>query len=585
MDKINTEQLPPLAKILQTRGILSWQQLHHHQQQAQRCQLQISQYLIEKNLVDSHTILMITSQLNSVPALDLAYLNSDCIPLDLVDEKLVHQYQFLPIYQQDNKLYLAMVDPTDQRVIKEMKFKTNLLICPVVVERFQLARLIKYILSKKNKISFDQLSNNLDLSSTVASNNNLNENLVTIYTDKEHEPLVSFINKVFLEAINQSASDIHFEPLEHNYRIRHRIDGRLYLLTSLSMEHAECITSRLKVLAQLDITEHRLPQDGSFKIKLNEDHVVDLRMSTCPTIYGEKTVVRILDPRKNQLNIEQLGMNTLQRDQFFQAIQAKHGMVIVTGPTGCGKTTTLYSAINFLNTEETNILTVEDPVEIKLAGIHQVHVNTKIGLDFAQVLRAFLRQDPDVIMIGEIRDNETAEIAIKAAQTGHLVLSTLHTNSAASTILRLQNLAISPYNITSSLSLIIAQQLARKLCKHCKQPASYSKSFLLDQGFSQEELTSLHLFKPGNCRYCFHGYSGRIGLFEIMPLSAEIKSLITSGISIETLETQAQQQGMITMRQSGLEQVKQGVISLEECNRLTSTIANNEVNNLGKFHV
>ena len=574
---IKTERLTPFAKALQAKGILPPPQLQQYQRQAQQCQAPLAQYLIEKKLVDAQIILETMSGFSGVPILDLTYLDTECIPIDLVDEKLAHQYQVLPIYRQNSQLYLAMVDPTDQRAIKEMQFKTDLQIYPVIVESFQLARVIKYILSKKNRMIFEQFRKNLSINTALSNNQHTYKDTSTIYDEDTNEPLTHFINKVFLEAINQAASDIHFEAFEYSYRIRYRVDGHLYPIISLSLDQAERITTRLKVLAELDIAEHRLPQDGRFKIKLANNHSIDLRMSTCPTIYGEKIVIRILDPHANRLNIEQLGMDVLQRNHFYQAIQKTQGMVIVTGPTGSGKTTTLYAAINFLNTDEKNILTVEDPVEIKLTGIHQVQVNDKIGLNFEQVLRAFLRQDPDIIMIGEIRDLETAETAIKAAQTGHLVFSTLHSNSAAAAMIRLQNLGVFPYNITSSVSLIIAQRLARKLCRHCKQPDHYDKDILLQQGFIEEELASLHLFKAGNCEYCLNGYHGRFGLYEIMPLSAEMKSCIINGASIEALEAQAKQQGMITTRQSGLEQVKQGIVSLEEVNRITNYSISNDV--------
>jgi type IV pilus assembly protein PilB len=392
----------------------------------------------------------------------------------------------------------------------------------------------------------------------------------TFSSNEEDAPVVKFVNQILIEAINKGASDIHFEPYEEVYRIRYRLDGLLATVATPPPGLASRISARIKVMANLDIAERRIPQDGRFKMKLSHNHSVDFRVSTCPTIGGEKVVIRILDTDLTQLDISRLGLNALQKEQFFTALGKAQGMILVTGPTGSGKTVTLYTALSILNTEEKNIATAEDPVEIKIPGINQVNINPKAGLAFSKILRSLLRQDPDIIMVGEIRDLETAEIAIKAAQTGHLVLSTLHTNSAAETLTRLSNLGVPSFNIANSVSLLIAQRLARRLCDNCKvirkNPPLNS---MIELGFCEEDLKTLQLYAATGCKQCTNGYCGRLGLFEVMPMSKMMGQLIMSGGNSFDILQQAQAEKMLTIYQSGLEKIRQGLTTIEEVNRVT----------------
>lgn len=387
----------------------------------------------------------------------------------------------------------------------------------------------------------------------------------------DEAPVVKFVNQTIIEAIQKGASDIHFEPYEKEFRIRYRLDGLLSEVTSPPLQLVDQINARIKIMANLDITERRVPQDGRFQLKLATNRLIDFRVSTCPTVNGEKIVIRILDSSLNQLDIERLGFTPLQKSQFLSALNKPQGLILITGPTGSGKSLSLYTALNLLNTKEKNISTAEDPVEIKIAGINQVNINPKTGLTFAKTLRAFLRQDPDILMVGEIRDLETAEIAIKAAQTGHLVLSTLHTNSAAETLTRFKSLGIHVFDLANSVNLLVAQRLARRLCDHCKAIRNdLPPQTLVKLGFCEKELASLQLYKAGNCKFCTHGYRGRLGLFEIMPISKQIRQLIMSGENSMEILKQAQAEGMLNLYQTGLEKIKQGITTLEEIMRVTA---------------
>lgn len=523
------------------------------------------QYLVEQKLIAPALLARTIAYDFGLPLLDLQTFDLKHIPRNLVSEKFIRQHHILPLWHRGKQLFLAIADPTQQIVLNEIKFHTGLIINCVVVEENKLKQLIEQISSTQEMLSLDQL-NNTALDELL----HIEEKNITINSsDTEDAPIVRYVNKILLDTINKGASDIHFEPYEKHYRIRKRLDGVLYEIGSPSINLASRITARLKIMAQLDIAERRIPQDGRFKMQLPNKSAIDFRVSICPTIHGEKIVIRILDPNNTALLIESLGLENKQEDLLQSAITKPHGMILVTGPTGSGKTITLYTILNQLNTSNINISTVEDPVEIYLAGINQVNINPKAGLTFATVLRAFLRQDPDILMVGEMRDLETAEIGIQAAQTGHLVLSTLHTNSALETLTRLSNMGIPAYNIATSVSLIMAQRLARLLCGHCKETIVIPDEELLREGFIMNDLRDLTLYAPVGCEYCAHGYKGRIGIFEILPVTNTIGNIIMRNGNVLDITNQARMEGMCTLREAGLNKVKLGLTSLAEINRIT----------------
>lgn len=503
-----------------------------------------------------------------LPMLDLDYFNKALIPLELIDETLTKKYHLLPLHKRENHLYIAVDDPRCIDAIHELKFKTGAQIHCILVQSHKLTNLIDEILHLKSAKKIEAFTPQ-HFQYPLTFRMEQNQDHLDLALDKQdNDTIISFVNNIIYDAIIRLASDIHFEPYEKNFRIRFRIDGILHERKQLPIHLASRIITRLKVLSNLDISERRLPHDGRCKMKLNATHEVDFRVSTCPTVNGEKVVMRLLDPTNSQIKMDNLGMNSEQISLFTQVIKQSQGMVLVTGPTGSGKSATLYAALNILNTGDKNISTAEDPVEIKVSGINQVHINPKAGLTFAKVLRSFLRQDPDIIMIGEMRDLETADIAIKAAQTGHMVLSTLHTNSAATTLIRLMNMNIAPYHIASSVTLIVAQQLVRKLCKHCRQPYQVPSDSLLKYGFNETNTNSITLFKALGCQYCLNGYRGRTGVFELLPLTESICHKILSMSHVGDIEKQARQESILSMRQVSLEKVKQGITTLEEIERI-----------------
>ena len=534
--------------------------------------ISLLQFLVNNKILSAEQIGLSAAQNFGVPMIDLNCIELEAIPANLVSEKLIRRHNMVPLFLRGNYLYMATDDPSKQASLKEIQFHTGLNTKPIVVETDKLTLLIDQLLTAKESQG---------LSDYVDDSNDL-EGLEISADDEEHEvdsttsvtddaPIVKFVNKILLEAIKQGASDIHFEPYERDYRIRYRQDGILHEVATPPVSLSARITARIKVMSNLDISERRVPQDGGFKMKISKTRSIDFRVSTCPTSSGgEKVVMRVLDPSNAKLGIEALGFSPAQKAQFVKAIEKPQGMILVTGPTGSGKTVTLYTALNILNTIDVNISTAEDPVEIKVPGINQVNINPKAGLNFSEALRSFLRQDPDIIMVGEIRDFETAEIAIKAAQTGHLVLSTLHTNSAAETLNRLVNMGIPTFNIASSVTIIIAQRLARKLCEQCKTIRDdFAEKGLLDLGFTQDELKDLKLYKAVGCGQCTNGYRGRVGLFEVLSMTKAIGQAIMSGAnSLEILKL-AQADGMLTIYQSGLHKVKQGITTIEEVNRVT----------------
>ncbi|MCG8017336.1 MAG: type IV-A pilus assembly ATPase PilB [Candidatus Thiodiazotropha sp. 'RUGA'] len=525
-------------------------------------------HLVEKKILNSIDIAISASRGFGVPIFDLDVLDPSVVPNDLVAEKLVRNHHALPIFKRGNRLFLAVSDPTNHQGLDEIRFNTGLASEAILVEEDKLNRMIDKVMDAQ-ETGMDELLDadldNLDISTGDEESSGDESSL-----DVDEAPVVRYINKILLDAINQGVSDIHFEPYEYTYRIRYRQDGMLHEVANPPSNLANRLSTRLKVMSRLNIAERRVPQDGRIKMKLSKSRAIDFRVNTCPTLYGEKIVLRILDPTSAQLGIEALGFEEEQRTAFLEAISKPYGMILVTGPTGSGKTVSLYTALNLLNKPEINISTAEDPVEIQVAGINQVNMNTKTGLTFAEALRAFLRQDPDIVMVGEIRDLETAEIAIKAAQTGHLVLSTLHTNDAPQTLTRLANMGIPPFNIASSVNLIMAQRLARRLCENCKTVDDVPKEALLEEGFTESDIeTGFTTYKPVGCDLCTNGYKGRVGIFQVMPVSEAMGKIIMEGGTSLQLEDQAQKEGVYNLRSSGLRKVMQGITSLQELNRVT----------------
>jgi type IV pilus assembly protein PilB len=530
--------------------------------------------LVTSGVAKARDIAVAASNEFGVPMFDLDAIALDLETVRLVNDKLLAKHRVLPIFRRGKRLFLAVADPTNLHAIDEIKFQTSLGIEAIVVEDDKLQKAIdKAIEQVDNQISsLTEDENGVDLESleTVGGEDELEDRGAT-RDDIEDAPIVKFCNKVLLDAIRKGASDIHFEPYEKIYRVRLRMDGVLKEIAQPPVALAGKLAARLKVMSRLDIAERRVPQDGRIKMKLSKNRAIDFRVSVCPTLFGEKIVLRILDPAQAMLGIDSLGYEPFQKDLYNKFLAKPQGMILVTGPTGSGKTVSLYTGLNILNREDTNISTAEDPAEINLPGVNQVNVNAKVGLTFAAAMRAFLRQDPDVIMVGEIRDLETAEIAIKAAQTGHLVLSTLHTNDAPQTLTRLVDMGVKPYAIATSVSLIIAQRLARRLCSHCKQPLEIPAEALLKEGFSQSDAAGgMKVFGPKGCDSCTDGYKGRVGIYQVLPITDSIARIILASGSAVDIGEQAAKEGVWDLRRAGLEKVKAGLTSLEEVNSVTT---------------
>ncbi len=527
-------------------------------------------YLIDNELADPARVAVAASHEFGVPLLDLDAFDLDLDAVRAVDQQLLQKHRVLPLMLRGKRIFIAVSDPTNLQALDEIKFQTNLRVDPVVVEQDKLAEQVSRALDAVDTSMEDLQDDDFDLDSLDVSSGD-DEMLDEVTTaDVDDAPVVRFVNKILLDAIKRGASDIHFEPYEKIFRVRTRLDGILRQVASPPTALAVKVCARLKVMSRLDIAERRVPQDGRMKMRLSKNRAIDFRVNTCPTLFGEKVVLRILDPASAQLGIDALGYDTKQKALYMDALMKPHGMILVTGPTGSGKTVSLYTGLSILNTEERNISTAEDPVEINLQGINQVHVNPKVGLTFASALKAFLRQDPDIIMVGEIRDLETAEIAIKAAQTGHLVLSTLHTNDAPKTLTRLVDMGVKPYAIATSVRLIIAQRLARKLCGNCKESKDIPAEALVREGFTKENLKGgITVFGPVGCRQCDGGYKGRVGIFQVLPVSDATGRIILEGGNAVQIEDQAEKEGHWSLRRSALENVKDGVTSLEEINRVT----------------
>ena len=530
-------------------------------------------HLVANGLADAREIAIAAAQEFGVPLLDLEAIQPDIDTVRLVSDKLLAKHRVLPLIKRGKRLFVAVSDPTNLHALDEIKFQTGLSVEAVVVEEDKLQKVAsKAIEQADTQMSALADDDGLDLENLdISGGEDELEGDVVGRDDVEDAPIVRFVNKVLLDAIKKGASDIHFEPYEKSYRIRLRLDGYLKELAAPPVQLASKLAARIKVMSRLDIAERRVPQDGRIKMRISKNRAIDFRVSTCPTLFGEKIVARILDPSSAMLGIDALGYEPQQKELYMKALAQPHGMILVTGPTGSGKTVSLYTGLNILNKEDTNISTAEDPAEINLPGVNQVNVNPKVGLTFAGALRAFLRQDPDVIMVGEIRDLETAEIAIKAAQTGHLVLSTLHTNDAPKTLTRLVDMGVKPYAIATSVSLIIAQRLARKLCNNCKQPIEMSHDALLKEGFSEEEIAEgLKIYRPVGCGSCTDGYKGRTGLYQVMPVSEEIQRIILQDGNAVDIAKQSAAEGIWDLRKSGLAKVKAGLTSLDEVNQCTT---------------
>ncbi len=529
---------------------------------------QLTSYLVKNDIVPSHIIAMISSQEFGLPVFDLDVMDFEQAAFNLVEEKLITKHNAVPLFKRGNRLFIAVSNPTNTLALDEFKFATGFSAEAILVQEDELAKFIDKVSSAMDTgmdgMLLDDDLENLEIGEEEEEQDGPSESEV------DDAPVVKYVNKILLDAINKGASDVHFEPYEKRYRVRYRVDGILSEIASPPITLAAKLTSRIKVMSRMDISERRVPQDGRIKLKLSKKRAIDFRVNTCPTLFGEKVVLRILDPASAQLGIDALGYEPEQKDLYMNALSNPYGMILVTGPTGSGKTVSLYTGINILNVPETNISTAEDPVEINLEGINQVNVNDKVGLTFAEALKAFLRQDPDIIMVGEIRDIETASIAIKAAQTGHLVLSTLHTNDAPQTLTRLMNMGVPAFNIATSVNLIIAQRLGRRLCGECKTEDKLPPEVLLEEGFTKKDLAEeFKIYKAVGCDKCSAGYKGRVGIYQVMGISEEMARLIMSGANSIDLADQAAKEGIDDLRRSALKKIMQGLISLEEANRIT----------------
>ncbi|MDP0562994.1 MAG: type IV-A pilus assembly ATPase PilB [Candidatus Endonucleobacter sp. (ex Gigantidas childressi)] len=557
-----------LAGRLVTEGILSEKQMRSSIQQALTDKISLPHYLISKKLVTENSIAEITSKEFGLSVLNLDAVDIDIVPKDLIPFKLIRKHHIAPILNKGKHLFVAVTDPTQEEALEEVRFNTGLTINPIIAEEGKLQRFIlKIIDDPDNALTNDDDDdvNKIQGADTTASSD-LEED-----ADSADVPIVKFVNKMLISAIKGGSSDLHFEPYEKSYRVRFRTDGVLQEVTRPPVTLALKIASRLKIMSEMDISERRKPQDGRIKLQISQTKSIDFRVNTCPTLWGEKIVLRVLDSSSAQMGIDALGYEPAQKEMYLDALNQPQGMILVTGPTGSGKTVSLYTGLNILNTTERNISTAEDPVEINMEGINQVNINPKQGMDFSEALKAFLRQDPDIIMVGEIRDLDTASIAIKAAQTGHMVMSTLHTNSAPETLTRLRNMGVPSFNIATSVSLIIAQRLARRLCSYCKAEIKVPRETLISEGFTESQLKKLVLYGPTGCDQCNKGYKGRVGVYEVIKLTPKLQSIVMEdGNSIEIAKV-AQKEGFNDLRQSGLIKVIEGLTTLEEINRVTTS--------------
>lgn len=563
----DSPMLSGMARHLVLARLLDEKVAQQAQQQALRNRTSLVTYVVQNKLAKSRVVLEVAAEQFGVPYMDLSTLERESQPKGLVSEKLVRQHRALPLFRRGNKLFVALSDPSNHQAINDIQFNSGLTVEAVLVDDDKLGDAIEKF--------FDAGPTGLEELGDIDLGGLETEAVQDAGEDEgaggeaDDAPIVRFVNKMLLDAIRGGSSDLHFEPYEKAYRVRFRTDGILHEVARPPIQLAPRLSARLKVMAGLDISERRKPQDGRIKMRVSKNKSIDFRVNTLPTLWGEKIVMRILDSASAQMGIDALGYEEEQKELYLNALKQPQGMILVTGPTGSGKTVSLYTGLNILNTVDVNISTAEDPVEINLEGINQVNVNPRQGMDFAQALRAFLRQDPDVIMVGEIRDLETAEIAIKAAQTGHMVMSTLHTNSAAETLTRLRNMGVPSFNIATSVNLIIAQRLARKLCGQCKREVDLPKDALLKEGFPEEKLGSFRIYAPVGCDQCKGGYKGRVGIYEVVKITPALQRIIMEdGNSIE-ISKQMRKEGFNDLRTSALHKAMQGVTSLEEVNRVT----------------
>ncbi len=561
--------LSGLALRLVRDGLLSSIDAERLQNEAATKKIPFVTQLVDSKKLNSTVIARAASEEFGIPLFEINSLDLESAPVKLIDEKIIRRHHVLPLYKRGTKLFVAIADPTNLQALDEIKFHTGLGAEPILVEETKLGIAIDKCLDAADTTLMD-LSGGDDLEGLDITSDEDAKGKAADDGDINDAPIVKFVNKVLMDAINHGASDIHIEPYEKSYRVRFREDGMLHEVANPPLALAGRISARIKILSRLDIAERRVPQDGRMKLRISKNRAIDFRVSTLPTLFGEKVVMRILDPASATLGVDKLGFEPEQKALFLEAIERPYGMVLVTGPTGSGKTVSLYTAVNILNTADRNISTAEDPVEINLAGINQVNVNERAGLTFSSALRAFLRQDPDVILVGEIRDLETAEIAIKAAQTGHMVLSTLHTNDAPTTLSRLVNMGVAPFNIASAVNLIVAQRLARRLCPACKKPQDIPKPALAKAGFKESELAELKVYGPVGCEDCNEGYRGRVGIYQVMPISEAIGAIIMRGGTALDIENQARKEGIPDLRASALRKVREGVTSLAEIERITN---------------
>ena len=560
--------LTGLPRRLVQDGIISEEDVQEAAAAARKEKIPLVAYIVSKELADSRSIAVAASHEFGVPLLDIDAVDIDIECLRVVDQKLLSKHRVLPLLQRGQRLFLGIADPTNLQAIDDVKFQTSLRVDPVVVEQAKLEERITRALEAMDTSMSSLDDDDFDLENLdVTGGDDAPEEDTS---DIEDAPVVRFVNKVLLDAIKRGASDIHFEPYEKIFRVRTRLDGVLAEVATPPVALANKVCARLKVMSRMDIAERRVPQDGRIKMRLSKNRAIDFRVNSCPTLYGEKIVLRILDPSSAKIGIDALGYEEDQKKMYLKYLAKPYGMILVTGPTGSGKTVSLYTGLGILNTVDRNISTAEDPAEINMPGVNQVNVNPKVGLTFASSLKAFLRQDPDIIMVGEIRDLETAEIAIKAAQTGHLVLSTLHTNDAPRTLSRLVDMGVKPYAIATSVSLIIAQRLARRLCDNCKEVRDVPQEALEKEGFTAADIEAgLTIFGPVGCKSCNEGYKGRLGIFQVMEVSETMGRIIMEGGNAMQIADQAANEGVIDLRRAGLNKVMEGLTSLEEINRVT----------------
>ena len=550
-------------------GLLNSEEASKAQAAAADENIPLVSYLVDKVNVDSKRLVKIASQEFGAPRFDIEAFDTGVLPQGIVEPELVAKHHALPLYSRGKRLFIAVSDPTNLAALDEIKFHTGLSTEAILVDEHSLQKAISGWTDAQDNLGggLEDLDSadldDIDVSAVDEEQGADDDSGV------DETPIVRFVNKVLVDAIKQGASDIHFEPYEKDYRVRFRTDGVLQEVVRPPRNLAPRLSARLKVMSQMDISERRIPQDGRIQMKLSRNRAIDFRVNTLPTLFGEKIVLRILDPTSAQMGIDALGYEEVQKTMYMKALQEPQGMILVTGPTGSGKTVSLYTGLNILNEPERNISTAEDPVEINLSGVNQVHVNAKVGLGFAEALRSFLRQDPDIIMVGEIRDLETAEIAIKAAQTGHLVMSTLHTNSAAETITRLLNMGVPAFNVASSVSLIIAQRLGRRLCRECCAPANIPREVLYEEGFTDEMLANATIMSPMGCDACKDGYKGRVGIYEVVRITQDLASIIMTGGNSMDIAKKARELGFDDLRTSALKKCAAGLMSLEEVNRIT----------------